>query len=92
MACLVVARKVECVAQQALPACNANRLADRVVMNVTRGVASVREEPLLAAMQLPNLPQHLKGRFAQRDDAFLVSLADNPQQHLLGVDRRDWKT
>ena len=82
----------ERVAEQALLTCNANRLADRVVRNVTRCVISSREDPLLATMQLPSLPQHLKSRFAQWNDAFLVPLADNPQQHLLGVDRRDWKT
>ena len=68
----------ECVAEQALRSRDANRLADRVVGNVTCRITSAWEEPLPAAMQRPDLTQHVKSRFAQRDNTLLVPLTDDP--------------
>ena len=47
------------------------------------------EQPPLAAVGLPNLPEHVQDRFGQRESPFLVSLADDAENHLLGVNRRD---
>ena len=47
------------------------------------------EQPPLAAVGLPNLPQHLHDRFGQWERPLLVSLADHAENHLLGVNRRD---
>ena len=35
----------------------------------------------------PDLAEHLEDRFGQRENTFLVSLADDAQDHLLRVDR-----
>ena len=40
-------------------------------------------------MGFPDLAEHLDGRFGQRENPLLVSLADDTQNHLLGVDRGD---
>ena len=40
-------------------------------------------------MRLPHLPEHVQDRFGQRESPFLVSLADDAENHLLGVNRRD---
>src|SRR5271156_2333504 len=47
------------------------------------------KEPPLAAVGFPDLAEHLEDRFGQRQNPLLVSLADDAQNHLLGVDRRD---
>jgi len=46
----------ERIAQQALRPRDADRLADRVLRNVTRRIARAREKPLTAAMRRPDLP------------------------------------
>ncbi len=40
-------------------------------------------------MGFPDLAEHLEDRFGQRENTLLVSLADDAQNHLLGVDRGD---
>ncbi len=40
-------------------------------------------------MGLPHLAKHVQNRFGQRENAFLVSLPDDAEHHLLRVDRRD---
>ena len=47
------------------------------------------EEPLLAAMDLPNLAEHLEDRLGQRENPLLVALSDDAEHHLLRVDRRN---
>ena len=47
------------------------------------------EKPLLAAMGFPDLAEHLEDRFGQRENTLLVSLLDDAQDHLLGVDCGD---
>ena len=47
------------------------------------------KEPLGVAMRLPHLAEHLKHRLTQGNHAFLVPLADDVQQHLLGINGRD---
>ena len=47
------------------------------------------KQPVLAAMGLPDLPQHVQHRLGQRESTFLVAFADHAQQQLLGVHRRD---
>src|SRR6516164_9533105 len=43
-------------------------------------------------MGFPDIAEHLEDRFGQRQDPLLVSLADDPQKHLLRVDRSDGET
>ncbi len=40
-------------------------------------------------MRLPNLSEHVPDRFGQRESSFLVSLADQAENHLLRIHRRD---
>ena len=47
------------------------------------------KEPPLAAVGFPDLAEHLEDRFGQRENPLLVSLADDVQNHLPGVDRGD---
>ena len=47
------------------------------------------EEPLRAAVRLPNLPKHLENRLGQRQNPLLVPLADDTQSHRVGGDCRD---
>ena len=42
-------------------------------------------------MTFPDLAEHLEDRFGQRQNALLVSLADDTQDHLPGVDRGNWQ-
>jgi len=44
---------------------------------------------LLATVGLPDLAEHLEHRIGQRQYTFFISLADDPQNHLLRIDRRD---
>ena len=53
------------------------------------GALAVGEEPLGAATDLPDLAQHGQGRLGQGQGSFFVAFADDPQEHPLGVDRRD---
>ena len=53
------------------------------------GVLAVGEEPLLAAMDLPNLAEHGPCRLGQGQGALFIAFADDPQEHPLGVDGRD---
>ena len=60
-----------------------------------RGIGQVGQqtpagkEPSGAAVRLPDLAEHLQDGFGQRQDSFLVTLADDAEPHLLGIDRRD---
>ena len=47
------------------------------------------KKPSLAAVGFPDLAEHLEDRFGQRENPLLVSLADDTQDHLPGVDRGD---
>lgn len=47
------------------------------------------KEPLRTPVNLPDFPEHLQNRFGQRKNPLLVSLSDDTQGHLLGVNRRD---
>ena len=47
------------------------------------------KEPPPAAVGFPDRAEHLEDRFGQRENTLLVSLADDSQHHLLGVDRGD---
>ncbi len=49
------------------------------------------KEPPLATVGFPDLAEHLEDRFGQRQNPLLLSLADDVQIHLLGVDRGDKK-
>jgi hypothetical protein len=40
-------------------------------------------------VELPDIAKHLENRFGQRQRPLFVSLADDAQNHLLRVDRRD---
>ena len=55
-------------------------------MGQVRGAVSIGEEPLLVAMELPDLPKHGQDRLGQGQGPLLVAFADHPQEHLLGVD------
>jgi hypothetical protein len=43
----------------------------------------------LATVGIPDLTEHQQDRLGQGENPFLVSLADDVQDHLLGVDRGD---
>ena len=47
------------------------------------------KEPPLTAVGFPELAEHLEDRFGQRENSLLVSLANDVQDHLPGVDRGD---
>jgi hypothetical protein len=51
--------------------------------------APAGKEPSPAAVGFPDLTQHLEYWFGQRENPLLVSLADDVQNHLPGVDRGD---
>lgn len=51
-----------------------------------RGAVSVGEDPLGVAMRLPDLTQHGEYGLGQGQGSLLVAFADDPQEHLLGVD------
>ncbi len=53
------------------------------------GAFSVGEEPGPAAMDLPDLAKHGEERFGQGQGSLFVAFADDPQEHLLGVDGGD---
>ena len=50
------------------------------------GALAVGEEPLAAAMDLPDLAQHGEDGLGQGQGALLVAFADHPQEHLFGID------
>src|SRR5271157_2804033 len=60
-----------------------------------RGIGQMRQqtptgkEPLGAVVDLPEFAEHLQDGGGQRQDSFLVSLADDAEPHLLRVDSRD---
>ena len=71
-------------------------LASRPDEGATRGLvihgsrsSNSGEEPLRAAVRLPDLPKHLENRLGQRQNPLLVPLADNAKSHRAGVDCRD---
>jgi hypothetical protein len=47
------------------------------------------EEPAPAAVGLPDLAEHLEDRIGQGENPLLVALADDVENHLLGIDRGD---
>ena len=47
------------------------------------------KEPPSAAVRFPDLAEHLEDGFAQRQNSLLVSLADDAEDHLFGVDCGD---
>ena len=47
------------------------------------------KEPPLAAVSFPDFAKHQQDRLGQGENPFLVSLADDVQDHLPGVDRGD---
>jgi hypothetical protein len=47
------------------------------------------KKPAPAAMDLPDLAEHLEDRVGQGENPLLVSLPDDAEKHLLRVDRRD---
>ena len=47
------------------------------------------KEPPPAAVGFPDLTEHLEDRFGQRENPLLISLADDVQNHLPGVDCGD---
>jgi hypothetical protein len=47
------------------------------------------KEPPLAVVGFPDLAEHLEDRFGQRENPLFISLADDVQNHLPGVDRGD---
>ena len=49
------------------------------------GALAVGEEPLAAAMDLPDLAQHGQRRLGQGQGSLFVAFADDSQEHLLGV-------
>ena len=51
-----------------------------------RCVLAVGEEPLGAAMVLPDLAEHGQCRLGQWQGSLFVAFADDPQDQLLGVD------
>ncbi len=53
------------------------------------GAFSVDEELRGAAMDLPHLTENGERRFGQGQDSLFVAFADDPQEHLLGVDGGD---
>jgi hypothetical protein len=65
------------------------RLPHRRVGNMLQLVVAAREEPLRAAMRLPQFAEHLEHRLAQRNRSFLVALADDVQKHLFRIDGGD---
>ena len=54
-----------------------------------RGAEAVGEEPPGVAVDLPDLAEHGQGRLGQRQGPLLVAFADDPQEHLLGIDGGD---
>ena len=63
-------------------------LAGRAPGKVT-GALAVGEEPLGAAMDLPDLAEHGEGWLAQGQGSLFIAFADDPQEHLLRVDGGD---
>jgi hypothetical protein len=47
------------------------------------------KEPASAAVRFPDLAEHLEDWLGQRENSLLVSLADEADNHLFGVDRGD---
>jgi hypothetical protein len=47
------------------------------------------KEPPPAAVRFPDLAEHPEDGFAERQNSLLVSLADDAEDHLFGVDRGD---
>jgi len=71
-------------------------LASRLVESVAgrfhgqmREDTAAGEQPLRAAVRLPDRAQHLEHGLGQGENPFLVSLANQAEHHLLGVDGRD---
>ena len=50
---------------------------------------AIGEEPFLAAMSLPDRAEHVECGVRQRQGPLFVALADDPQEHSLGVDGRE---
>lgn len=63
-------------------------VAGRLRGKMSRALA-VGEEPLRAAMDLPDLAQHSPCRLGQGQGSLFVAFADDPQEHPLRVDSRD---
>jgi len=57
-----------------VPSCGIGQVGDDSVTG---------EEPLLAAVRLPDLSEHLQNRFGQRERPFFVALANQAKHHLL---------
>ena len=54
-----------------------------------RNNSSAGEQPSVAPVGLPDFSKHAQNRFRQREGSFLVSLANNAENHLLRIDRGD---
>ena len=54
-----------------------------------RDDAATGEQPLRAAVRLPDRAQHLEEGLGQGQSSFLVPLANETEHHLFGVDGRD---
>jgi hypothetical protein len=50
------------------------------------GADAIGEEPQAVLVGLPNLAKHGQCRLGQREGSLLVAFADDPQEHLLGID------
>jgi hypothetical protein len=50
---------------------------------------SAGKDPFGATVEFPDLAEHLKNGFGQREDPLLVPLPDDVEHHLLRIDRRD---
>jgi len=56
-----------------------------------RRAGAVGEQPLGMAMGFPDGPKHTEDRLGQGQGPLLVALADDPQEHLFGIDGGDGK-
>jgi len=68
--------------------CGVEGLAGHLSGNMS-GALAVGEEPLGAAMDLPDLAEHSPCRLAQGQDALFVAFADDSKEHPLGVNGGD---
>jgi len=78
----------EFVIQAALASCFMESKSRCRVGQVGKGSVT-GEEPLLAVVRLPDLSKHVQDRLGQRENPFLVSLADQAENHLFRIHRRD---
>ncbi len=87
----------EAVAERVRPKAGVKATLDACQMEggACRGIRQVGQatptgkEPPGAAVNLPDLAEHLQDRFGQRQDSFLVALTHDAESHLPGVDGRD---